>query len=169
MTILLGKSRTHSNAARGIRAVASLEALKGAVVLLAGFGLLALVHHDLQTVAEDLVRLSHLNPARHYPRVFIEAASNLNDSRLRLVAILAFAYACVRFVEAYGLWRIRAWAEWFAILSGAIYLPVEVYELIKHATYLKGIVLLINAGIVAYLLYFLRLSTRPQNKVTERM
>jgi uncharacterized membrane protein (DUF2068 family) len=154
MTILLGKSRTHSNAARGIRAVAFLEALKGVLVLVAGFGLLSLVHHDLQTVAEDLVRLSHLDPARHYPRVFIEAASNFNDSRLRLLAILAFAYACVRFVEAYGLWRIRAWAEWFAILSGAIYLPVEGYELIRHATYLKGIVLLVNTSIVAYLLYF---------------
>jgi len=154
----LGSSRTNPNIARGVRAVASLEALKGALVLVAGFGLLSMVHHDLQTLAENLVRLSHVNPARHYPRVFIEAASNLNDSRLMLMAALAFLYACVRFVEAYGLWRLRAWAEWFAILSGAIYLPVEIYELFKRATCLKGLVFLINAGIVAYLLYYRRLS-----------
>jgi uncharacterized membrane protein (DUF2068 family) len=159
MTTPLGKLSAHSNVVRGVRAIASVEALKGVLVLVAGFGLLALVHRDLQAVAEDLVRLSHLNPARHYPRVFIEAASNVNDSRLRLFAVLAFVYSCVRFIEAYGLWRIRAWAEWFAILSGAIYLPVEVYELIKHATCLKGIVLLLNTGIVAYLLYIRRLST----------
>jgi uncharacterized membrane protein (DUF2068 family) len=162
MTILLVKLPAHSKVVRGIRAIAFVEALKGLVVLAAGFGLLALVHRDLQTVAEDLVRLSHLNPARHYPRVFIEAASNINDSRLRLFAALAFVYSCVRFVEAYGLWRIRAWAEWFAILSGAIYLPVEVYELIKDATILKGIVLLINTGIITYLLYFRQLNTDPQ-------
>jgi uncharacterized membrane protein (DUF2068 family) len=158
----LVKSRKHSKAVRGIRAVAAIEALKGALVLAAGFGLLALVHRDLQTIAEDIVRLSHLNPARHYPRVFIEAASNINDSRLRLFAGLAFLYSCVRFVEAYGLWRVRAWAEWFAILSGGIYLPVEVYELMKHATLLKCILILINGAIVAYLLYFRCRSTVPQ-------
>ncbi len=154
MAALLGELRTYPSGTRGIRTVASIEALKGAVVLVAGFGLLSLVHHDLQTVAENLVRLSHLNPARHYPRVFIEAASNINDSRMRILAALALFYACVRFVEAYGLWRMRTWAEWFAILSGAVYVPIEMYELFKSATYLKGIVLLINVIIVAYLLYF---------------
>ena len=56
------------------------------------------------------MRHSHLNPAHHYPRIFIEAASHTNDSRLRSLAVLAFLYAAVRFVEAYGLWRMRVWA-----------------------------------------------------------
>lgn len=38
-------------------------------------------------------------------RVFIEASANINDARLRLLAALAFLYAGVRFIEAYGLWR----------------------------------------------------------------
>ena len=46
---------------------------------------------------------------------------------------------------------MKAWAAWFAIVSGAVYLPVEVFELSKHATFMKGGVLLINAGIVIYL------------------
>jgi len=53
------------------------------------------------TEYERLVRLSHLNPAHHYPRVFIEALANTNDARLRLLAALAFLYAGVRFIEAY--------------------------------------------------------------------
>ena len=161
-----GKARTQINLTRGVRAVASLEALKGVLVVVAGFGLLSLVHHDLQTVAESLVRLSHLNPARHYPQVFIEAAANLNDSRLRLLAALAFLYACARFVEAYGLWRVRAWAEWFAIVSGGIYLPVEVFELLKHATILKGVVLLVNVAIVAYLIFYRWFSRQMNQKAT---
>src|SRR6266542_5634759 len=100
--------------ARGVRAVAVFEALKGALVLAAGFGLLSLLHHDLQAVAERLVRHSHLNPARHYPRIFIEAASHTNDSRLRSLAALAFLYAAVRFVESSGLWRMRGWVGGFA-------------------------------------------------------
>jgi len=70
----------------GLKAVAMFEALKGLLVLLAGFGLLALVHHDVQAFVERIVVHLHLNPARHYPRVFIEAAGRLTDARLWLLA-----------------------------------------------------------------------------------
>ena len=136
---------------RGMRVVAMFEALKGALVLIAGFGLLSLLHRDLQDTAENIVRHIHLNPARHYPRVFIEAAAHVDDARLRMLAALAFLYSAVRLVEAYGLWRMQAWAEWFAILSGAVYLPIEAYKLFERPTWIKGMVLLVNAAIVAYL------------------
>lgn len=139
--------------AAGVRAIAFFEMLKGTLVLVAGFGLLSLVHRDLEDLAERLVRHSHLNPASHYPRIFIEAAARTSDSRLRTLAALAFVYSTVRFVEAYGLWRMRAWAEWFAIVSGCVYLPVEIYELIKDATLIKAGILILNAAIVAYLIY----------------
>jgi uncharacterized membrane protein (DUF2068 family) len=141
------------NIARGLRIVAVFEALKGALVLGAGFGLLSLVHHDLQAMADRLVRHSHLDPARHYPRIFIEAASHTDDSRLRSLAALAFLYAAVRLVEAYGLWHMRVWAEWFAIIAGSLFLPVEIYELFRRATWMRGLVLLTNLFIVAYLVY----------------
>ena len=147
------KTVINTHLSRGLRTVVSFEALKGVLVLIVGFGLLSLVHHDLQAAAERLVRLSHLNPAHHYPRVFIEASANINDSRLRLLAALAFLYAGVRFIEAYGLWRMKAWAAWLGIVSGAVYLPIEVFKLIKHATFMRGGVLLINASIVIYLVY----------------
>ena len=89
----------------------------------------------------------HLNPARHYPRVFIEAAGRLTDARLWLLAAGAFAYSLLRFAEAYGLWRERAWAEWIGIVSGGVYLPVEVYELVHRPTVLKAALLIVNAVI----------------------
>jgi uncharacterized membrane protein (DUF2068 family) len=151
---------SRANVVRGIRVVAVFEALKGALVLSAGLGLLSLVHHDLQATAERLVRHSHLNPAHHYPRIFIEAASHTNDSRLRSLAALAFLYAAVRLIEAYGLWLMRVWAEWFAIIAGSVYLPIEVYELFRRATGMRVIVLLTNLFIVAYLVYVRLLSRR---------
>jgi uncharacterized membrane protein (DUF2068 family) len=144
----------------GVRTVAVFEATKGALVLVAGCGLLSLLHRDVQAVAEHLVRLSHLNPARHYPRVFIEAATRVNDGHLKTLALLAFLYSTVRFVEAYGLWLMKTWAEWFAIISGAIYLPIEIYELFKHPTLTKAVVLVVNASLVAYLLYFRHVSRK---------
>lgn len=150
------------NLARGVRIVAVFEAFKGVLVLSAGLGLLSLVHHDLQATAERLVRHSHLNPARHYPRIFIEAASHTDDSRLRSLAALAFLYAAVRFTEAYGLWQMKVWAEWFAIIAGSLFLPVEVYEMFQRATWMRGVVLLTNLFIVAYLVLVL-LSNRREH------
>lgn len=137
----------------GLRTVATIEAAKGALVILVGLGLLALIHHDVQSLAEHLVRHMHLNPARHYPRVFIEAAGRLTDSRLWFLAFSAFAYSTVRFIEAYGLWHMRAWAEWFAIISGSLYVPMEVYGLAHHATITKTLALLVNLAMVAYMVY----------------
>ena len=134
----------------GLRTVAAFEAIKGVLVLAAGLGLLSLLHHNVQQAAESVVRHLHLNPAHHYPRVFIDAATRVTDTQMWLLASGAFAYAIVRRVEAYGLWRLQAWAEWFAILSGTVYLSFEIYELTHHATALKAAILLTNAGIVGY-------------------
>jgi len=139
--------------AGGVKSIAIFEASKGLLVLLVGFGLLHFVHHDLQTFAEKLVRLGHLNPARYYPRVFIDAASRTSDARLKVLAAMAFLYSIVRFVEAYGLWHLRSWGQWFAIISGGIYIPLEVFEIAKHASGLRVLALLANIAIVGYLLY----------------
>src|SRR5262245_56401065 len=104
----------------GLKAVAVFEALKGLAVILAGVGLLALIHRDAQAFAERLVLHLHLNPARHYPRVFIEAVSRLTDVNLWALAAGAFAYSALRFTEAFGLWRARPWAEWIGIVSGGV-------------------------------------------------
>jgi uncharacterized membrane protein (DUF2068 family) len=157
------KFRPHPGAstdegASGVRVIAVFEAFKGALVLAAGLGLLSLVHHDVQAFAERLVRHSHLDPAHHYPRIFIQAASHMKDSRLRSLAALALLYATVRFVEAYGLWHVRAWAEWFAIISGSVYIPIEIYELFHRTTWMRALVLATNLAIVAYLLNVRRLN-----------
>src|SRR5262245_37595061 len=135
----------------GLKAAALFEALKGLLVILAGFGLLAFVHRDAQAFAERLVLHLHLSPARHYPRVFIEAAGRLTNARIWLFATGAFAYSALRFAEAYGLWRARTWAECIGIVSGGVYLPVEVIALIHRPTILKAALLVLNALLVAYL------------------
>jgi uncharacterized membrane protein (DUF2068 family) len=138
----------------GLKSAALFEALKGLLVIMAGLGLLAFAHHDAQAFAERLVLHLHLNPARHYPKIFIEAARRLNDARIWLLATGAFAYSALRFTEAYGLWRARPWAQWIGIVSGGVYLPLEVIALVRRPTILKAILLLLNALLVAYLSVF---------------
>lgn len=140
----------------GMRLVAILEAAKGALVLLAGLGLLSLIDRNVQQIAEHLVRLSHLNPASHYPSIFVEAAGHVTNARLWGLAALAAVYALVRGIEAYGLWHERRWAEWFALVAGGIYIPVEIFEILYHPSWLKFGVFAVNAAIVVYMITALR-------------
>lgn len=130
--------------------MALFEGAKGLLVLLAGFGLLGLIHRDLQDWAEQLVRHLHLNPARHLPQIFLDAVGKLDDSRLLFIAAGALFYSLARFVEAYGLWNQRRWAEWIAVVSGAAYLPIEIHGLLRHASWAKVVVVMINLGVVCY-------------------
>ena len=141
---------------QGIRTVAALEAAKGLVVLLTGFGLFSLLHRDVQHVAEMLVTHAHLNPASHTPRIFLEYAGKLDDTRLLQLAGAALAYSVVRLVEAYGLWFSRAWGEIFAAASGAIYVPFELRELVHRPSLLGFCLLAVNLAVVAFMLYSLR-------------
>lgn len=146
----------------GLRAVATLEAVKGFLVLLAGFGAFALVHRDVQSLAEALVRHSHLNPARHVPRIFLEASARLTDARLWVLAAGALVYAGARFAESWGLWRARPWAAWLGALSGSVYVPFESASLLARPTPLKAATLLVNVFVVGYLALLIRSGRRDE-------
>ena len=142
--------------ARLMRAVALMEALKGAIVFGAGFGLLELLHRDVRRVAEALVTRWHIDPQGHYVGVFLDAASRASDATLWAGAALALAYSGLRAAEAYGLWHERRWAAWLGAAGGAIYIPVELYELWHKPGPIKVGTLALNIGVVAYLVWSLR-------------
>jgi uncharacterized membrane protein (DUF2068 family) len=129
------------------------EAAKGVLVLTAGFSLFALLHSDVQALAEQLVRQLHFNPAKRFPNIFGMLSSGLSDAHLRLLAVLAALYSAMRFIEAYGLWFAKAWAEWFALVSCSVYLPIELYELAKGFSWLKIGLISLNLAIALYLAY----------------
>lgn len=134
---------------RVIRLIALVEALKGLLVLLAATGLLALIHQDLHDFAARLILHAHLNPAAKYPKIFLDAASDLSQTRLLWLAAGAALYAGLRLLEAYGLFRGRSWAEWLAALSSGIYVPFEVMELIRQPAWLSLGALVVNGLILA--------------------
>ena len=134
-----------------IRAVALVELAKGALVFVAGLGLLSFLHRDVQMVVEQLVHHLHLDPASRAPRIFLDLAGRVTSQDLWLLAIGATVYAMVRFAEGYGLWRERAWAEWLGAVSGLIYVPLEIESLLRGVTPLKIITLTVNVVVVIVL------------------
>jgi uncharacterized membrane protein (DUF2068 family) len=143
------------------------EASKGLLVLLTGFGLLAYIHKDLHLAAERLVRHFHLNPASRYPRIFLDLADHVTDGQLWVMALSALLYAAARFIEAYGLWHERRWAEWFALLAGGMYVPIELFELARGVTWPKVTLLIVNAAIVGYLSFIVYQARQMRKRATQ--
>ena len=152
------RTRGHSSGkpyARGLHVVALFEGAKGLLVLVVGFELLSFIHKDIHEAAVRLVEHLHFNPASHYPRIFLDLTERINDARLWSMAVAAAMYSAVRMVEAVGLWLRKAWAEWFAILTGGMYIPVEIFEVARRATWPRVTVLVVNFAVVSYLLFVL--------------
>jgi uncharacterized membrane protein (DUF2068 family) len=144
----------------GLRTIALFEAFKGTLALLAAFGVLAIIPGHARHIAIELVGRLHLNAGKRYPGVFVRLLENTANAQLWLIAALVVVYALVRFLEAYGLWRSRRWAEWLAAVSGGIYVPFEIYELSRGVTSVKLAALLLNIAVVGYMCYALWRSRR---------
>jgi uncharacterized membrane protein (DUF2068 family) len=142
-----------------LRAVASLELVKGVIVLGGIFGIFFLVHKDPGDVADWCLTVLHISPDHHFAQVFLDWADSLTDRKLWVVAAAATIYCALRFVEAYGLWKARAWAEWIALISGTLYVPFEVFKLVTKPNPFHIALLLVNLGVVFYMAYVL-LETR---------
>jgi len=138
---------------RGLRTVAAIEATKGVLVLLAAFGFVEIIHHnvDLEDAAQNLLYYLHIDPDRRLSHALLHAAGRMMDADLLTVLAIATVYSSLRFIESYGLWRQRVWAEWLAIVSGAVYLPFEIYNLIRRPTMVHWLILLINIAVVLYI------------------
>lgn len=133
---------------RPVRAVALFEGAKGVLALLAGISGLSLVRHGHRQFAEPLAGLFHYDLAHRLLRFISDAAAHLTGARVALLAILTGAYGLMHFVEAYGLWQGRRWAQWLAAFSGGVYIPFEVYALLKGAGWLSLLALFANVLIV---------------------
>lgn len=148
-------TRTGHSHRGGLRTVAVLEAVKGVLALFGAFVLTRMIHQDVDFESAVIAVLFHLhiNPDRKLPRELLNAADKLSTTSIALIFAIAIIYATLRFIEGYGLWRQRAWAEWLAIASGCAYIPFEVYKLASKPSELHWIVLGVNILVVLYIAF----------------
>jgi uncharacterized membrane protein (DUF2068 family) len=87
----------------------------------------------------------------------LERLVTLQSGTLRLVALVAAAYAVLEGLEAVGLWFMKRWAEYLTFVATTALLPLEVFELTKRVSPFKIVALVVNLVIVGYLLWAKRL------------
>jgi uncharacterized membrane protein (DUF2068 family) len=80
-----------------------------------------------------------------------------NQHTLTLVAIGLLAYAAIQLVEGVGLFMLKRWGEYVAVVATSAFIPLEVYELTEKASPLKAGALVVNLVAVFYLVWTKRL------------
>ncbi len=134
-----------------LQVIAVWEAVKGVLVLLAGGLAVYFLRPDQERSIEEIVGHFHLNPAGHTSHIFQRAVAHLQDTQLTLLAAGALLYALLRFVEAYGLWFEKRWGWVLGIASAALYLPLEIREMLHRFTWTSVGLFAINTIIVVLL------------------
>ena len=82
---------------------------------------------------------------------------SLSETTLTWVAVALIAYAGLQITEAVGLWLVKRWGEYFAVIATSIFLPLEIHELIARVTVLRLGALLVNVTAVVWLVWSKRL------------
>ena len=86
-----------------------------------------------------------------------EDALGLSETALLGIALAVFAYSALQAAEAIGLWQIKRWGEYLAVVATSAFLPLEIYELAEKVTVLRLLALAVNIAAVVWLLWSKRL------------
>jgi uncharacterized membrane protein (DUF2068 family) len=152
--------QTGKSHSRGILVIAAFKLFKGLALLAVGIGAIKLLHKDVAAEAERWIEMLRVDPNNHYIHRVLEKLSILDARKLKELSVGTFFYSALFLTEGIGLALRKRWAEYFTIVSTSLFIPLEIYELAKHASFAKGILLLGNAGIVAYLVVELRRTSK---------
>jgi len=87
----------------------------------------------------------------------LEKALAAKPSTLAILTLMLVAYAVVELVEAVGLWLLKRWGEYFAVVATSVFLPLEIHDLTKGITMTRVVTFAINIAAVVSLLISKRL------------
>lgn len=160
-------TKTHQRHDRWILAIGGFKLLKGLLFVLLGFGALKLVHRDVSDLLLRLLIDWHFDPESKFVNLVLDKASLIDAHRLRQISIAIFCYAGLDFIEGTGLVLEKTWAEYLTLILTASFLPWEFYEILRHPTWVKAAITLINVLVVAYLVFYVQRNLRRRQEKDE--
>ena len=129
----------------GLHAIALFEGAKGVLALAFAGGLLAFGPDRLRESVQAIV--TRFIPDAG-PGVVSQWMARINPESVHVAALIIAVYAGMRLLEAWGLWRARAWASWLGCIAAALYLPFDLYAFALHRHWLEAVVVLVNLIVV---------------------
>src|SRR6266478_7534897 len=135
-----------------VRLIALFKLLKGVLLIAVGVAALKLLYTDIASLVESWVAVLGRDQNSRCVGRALSTAAALTPNRVRDVIVGSFLYGGLFLTEGIGLWLLKRWAMWFTVIITASFLPIEIYELARHPSVGKVALLVINLGLVAYLI-----------------
>lgn len=133
-------------------AIIAIKLVKGLVLLLIGLGVYTLADNNLNEDYRSLLTWVHADPERQFFSHLAEVVKTITPENIYWVATGTALYSLFSLIEGIGLIFRVGWAGWMAITESAFFVPIEVYELMHRYSLTVLIILVLNIGIVWYLL-----------------
>jgi uncharacterized membrane protein (DUF2068 family) len=118
----------------------------------------------METTLTNLVQHLSVDPGSRYFQALISKLDDVSP-KLPLVVIGTLFYGALFCVEGVGLLMMKRWAEYLTVIATCSFIPLEVYEIIKHENAVKIVVLVLNVVIAVYLIVRLRREGHVQGQV----
>ena len=139
-----------------IRLIAISKFLNAGLLIALGIGLFRLLHKDVGDVLEHWIETFKLDPGNRFLDFALEKAARVSPEQVKRLGLGSFLYAGLFLAEGTGLWLRKRWGEWLTVIITSSLVPLELYEIHRHSSYVKLVVLAFNVGIVLYLIYRIR-------------
>ena len=136
--------------------IALFKLFKGVMLVIVGIGALRLLHKDVAAAVLHWVDVLRVDPDNAFIHKLIVRSFGIQARQLREISAGTFFYASILLTEGVGLLMRKHWAEWFTVISTAVFIPLEIYEIFHRFTPTRVGVLFINVAIVWYLINRIR-------------
>ncbi|HKO18549.1 MAG TPA: DUF2127 domain-containing protein, partial [Acidobacteriaceae bacterium] len=115
-----------------------------------------LIGKDLEDEALKLAGRLRVDPDGRMVTWVLDHVDDITSHRLKQIGIATFFYAGLRILEGVGLVMEKLWAEYLTVGATTVFLPWEVYEIVRRPDWIRIGVLLVNLVVLAYLTWSLR-------------
>jgi uncharacterized membrane protein (DUF2068 family) len=134
--------------------------LEGTLFVLLGLGVVRLLHRDIGDMLLRLAMSLRIDPESHFVNLLLEKVQLLTPHKMRLISVGIFLKAGLDYLEGIGLALEKTWAEWLTIGLTASFLPLEIFEIARHFTWVKVGITLLNVLVLIYLVWVQQLRLR---------
>ncbi len=146
-----------------LRIIGAFKIFKGILLLAVGVNAFRLIHADMAAQIDAWVLKVHADANNKVIHAIIGKLLQIDAKKLKFIGVGTFIYASLFLIEGTGLALGKRWGEIVTVISTGLLIPVEIYEIFEHRhphnPYLfvtKIVVFVLNAMVLAYLLYRLR-------------
>jgi len=139
----------------GLKLISLIKVIRGIGAISLATSLFWASQQPLPELGERLSRYEFLYAIAKSIGLISGLLSNLTQSNLLGLSVLALLLSIIRFSEAAGIWLNQSWAQWLAVLTGVVTAIFFLQQMLGRYEQSVLIMLLLNILVVTYLLWVL--------------